>query len=115
MPTIEASAPHPRVIRIAPNSSKINALGAAGTDNADDADDFGKSSAGEKPGVITTGFHNMDDDEPQGAIVVNGFAISATPEDRQEPEPKQLFARIRIRTIKPAAISPGPDDDLFVV
>jgi hypothetical protein len=44
-----------------------------------------------------------DDDEPQGAIVVNGFAISASPEDRKPPEPGQLFARIRIRTVKPAA------------
>lgn len=38
-----------------------------------------------------------------GQIVVNGFAISATPEDRHEPEPGQIFARIRIRTVKPAA------------
>ena len=52
--------------------------------------------------------------EPQGTIVVNGFAISATPEDRKPPEPGQIFTRIRIRTIKTTATT-ETDDDLFVV
>jgi hypothetical protein len=108
-----SSAGHPHNA----DPSKINALDAAGADNADDADDFGKSRTGGKPRtVITAGFHNRDDEEPSelGTIVVNGFAISATPEDRHEPEPGQIFARIRIRTVKPPATT-EPDDDLFVV
>ena len=32
-----------------------------------------------------------------------GFAISATPEDRREPEPGQLTAQIWIRTEAPGA------------
>ena len=38
-------------------------------------------------------------------------AISATPEDRREPEP--VLARVTIREIWPPAISAGPDDDLL--
>ena len=34
---------------------------------------------------------------------LNGFAISSSPEDRREPEPGQIFTRIRIRTIKTAS------------
>jgi hypothetical protein len=45
--------------------------------------------------------------------LVNGYAISATPEDRREPEPAgQVFARVTIREIRHPAISSGPDDDL---
>lgn len=37
-------------------------------------------------------------------------AITATPEDRREPEPGQIFARVRIHEIRS-----GPDDDDFVI
>ena len=40
----------------------------------------------------------------EGEIVANGYAISATPEDRHEPEPGQLFARVTIREIRHPAI-----------
>jgi hypothetical protein len=44
-----------------------------------------------------------EEEEPQGQVVVNGFAISSSPDDRREPEPGQIFTRIRIRTIEPPA------------
>jgi hypothetical protein len=48
------------------------------------------------------------DDAP---IAANGYAISATPEDRHEPEPGQIFARVTIREIVPVPLGP-PGDDL---
>jgi hypothetical protein len=50
--------------------------------------------------------------EPLGQMIVNGFAISATPEDRKPLLPSQLSARVWIREIRPPAISSGPDDNL---
>ena len=47
-------------------------------------------------------------DQP-GEIVANGYVISATPEDRREPEPGQLTARIWIREIRPPALGPVGD------
>ena len=104
MRAIEASAGHPH----SPDPSETNSLAIVGADNADDADDFGKSSAGEKPGA-SPGWHTMpeQEEEPQGQVVVNGFAISATPEDRHEPEPERTFARIWIRTHRPEVVSSG--------
>jgi hypothetical protein len=50
--------------------------------------------------------------EPPGQIAANGFAISFTPENRREPEPGQLFARVTIREVRHPAIKSGPDDSL---
>jgi putative DNA primase/helicase len=50
--------------------------------------------------------------EPEGRIVANGYAISGNPDDRREPEPGQIFARVTIREIRHPAISAGPHDDL---
>jgi hypothetical protein len=45
----------------------------------------------------------------------NGYAVSATPEDRREPEPGQIFARVTIREIRPPALGPlGDSLDDFV-
>lgn len=49
---------------------------------------------------------------PEGVIGANGFAISSNPEDRREPEPGQIIARVTIREIRHPAISAGPHDDL---
>jgi hypothetical protein len=35
--------------------------------------------------------------------VVNGFAISATPDDRKPQEPGQLVVRVWVRMVRPAA------------
>jgi Family of unknown function (DUF5906) len=40
----------------------------------------------------------------------NGYAISSNPEDRHEPEPGQIFARVTIREIRPPALGPAGDD-----
>jgi hypothetical protein len=48
---------------------------------------------------------------PPGQMAANGFAISATPENRKPPEPGQLTARVWIREIRPPALGP-PGDDL---
>jgi hypothetical protein len=50
--------------------------------------------------------------EPKGEIVANGYAISNGTEDRREPEPGQLFARVTISEIRKPAISAGPHDNL---
>jgi hypothetical protein len=42
--------------------------------------------------------------EPAEQIAANCFAISSTPEDRREPEPSQLFARVTIREARRPAI-----------
>jgi putative DNA primase/helicase len=52
-----------------------------------------------------------DRSEPPGAMVINGFAVSATPEDRKPPLPGQLTARVWIKEIRPPMLGP-PDDDL---
>jgi hypothetical protein len=97
-----------------------NPLKGNGSDDADDADDVsafcsGGGGVGAKPDA-SPGWHRMpDDEEPQGQIVVNGFAISSAPEDRKPPEPGQLFPRVRIRTVKASPIATEPDEDLFVV
>ena len=53
------------------------------------------------------------DEASSGQMVCNGYAISATPEDRHEPElPGQLTARVRIKEVRHPAIKSGPDDDL---
>jgi hypothetical protein len=52
-----------------------------------------------------------DRGEPPGMMAANGFAISATPEDRKPPEPGQLTARVWIKEIRPPALGP-PGDDL---
>jgi hypothetical protein len=53
-----------------------------------------------------------DRSEPPGTMAANGFAISATPEDRKPLLPGQLTARVWIREIRHPAIKSGPDDDL---
>jgi hypothetical protein len=40
-------------------------------------------------------------DDSRGQIVVNGFAISATPDDRKPQEPGQLVVRVWVRTTRP--------------
>jgi hypothetical protein len=57
------------------------------------------------------------DGKPPGQIAANGYAISATPEDRKPLEPGQLAARVWIKEIRHPAIKSGPDDSLddFVV
>jgi hypothetical protein len=45
-------------------------------------------------------------------MVCNGYAISATPEDRREPEPGHLVARVWVKEIRPPAISAGLDDSM---
>ncbi len=49
--------------------------------------------------------------EPPGRMVANGFAISATPEDRHEPGPGHLACRVWIRETRPPALGP-PGDSL---
>ena len=98
-----------------------NPLKGNGSDDADDADDVsafcsGGGGVGEKPGA-SPGWHEMpDDDEPQGTIALNGFAISSTPEDRKPPEPGQLFPRVRTPDDQRHAgyLLSGTDDDDFV-
>ena len=46
-----------------------------------------------------------------GQIVANGYAISATPEDRREPEPGQIFCRVWLKETRPPALGP-PGDSL---
>jgi hypothetical protein len=54
----------------------------------------------------------LSHEDLRGRLVINGFAISATPEDRKPLEPGQIIARVWIREIRHPAIKSGPDDDL---
>jgi hypothetical protein len=47
----------------------------------------------------------------QSVIAANGYAISATPEERHEPEPGQVFARVWIKEVVPVPLGP-PGDSL---
>jgi putative DNA primase/helicase len=47
-----------------------------------------------------------------GEIVANGYAISHSPEDRREPEPGQLFARVWIKQGRPVPLGPPGDYSL---
>ena len=50
--------------------------------------------------------------ETPDEIVANGYAISQPPEDRREPEPGQIFARVWLKEVRHPAIKSGPDDNL---
>jgi hypothetical protein len=45
-----------------------------------------------------------------GRIVANGFAISMNPEDRHEPEPGPVFARVWVKEIVDVPLGPPGDD-----
>src|SRR5262249_28445594 len=74
--TPRPSADHPQAIGVQ-EVEQNQRLTASDADSADSADGFARPSPGAGG-------------EPPGSIIANGFAISATPEDRREPEPGQL-------------------------
>lgn len=91
-------------------------LKSNGLDDADDLDDDSASQSEEgppdTPDPVFLTEEQFINSAPPGRMVCNGYAISATPEDRKPLAPGQLTAKVWIREIRHPAIKAGPDDDL---